>query len=115
MVFSESGLREHLKQYLAHVHGVIKVQKAVLYGSYAYGTAGEDSDIDLVVLSDDFKGMPKLERHQQLGWLAWKAETGYIQPLGFTLEEFEAASPASFLGEVRERGIVVYEAEKEVV
>ena len=50
-------------------------------------------------------------RHQRLGWLAWRAGTDYIQPIGFTWEEFEQASALSLLGEIRERGIVVHEAD----
>lgn len=72
MVFSHSGLREHLKRYISYVQGVFNVWKVILYGSYAYGSPHDDSDIDLVVLSEDFKGMPKIERHQRLGWLAWQ-------------------------------------------
>ena len=109
MVFEKDKLRKHLDRYLAFVCREIDVHKAVLYGSYAYGTPHDDSDIDLVVLSDDFAQMPKLERHQWLGWIAWRAGTDYIQPLGFTPEEFDSASALSLLGEVRERGIVIYE------
>jgi len=110
MVLGEDRLRGHLDRYLAFVRAEIDVHKVVLYGSYAYGIPHDDSDIDLVILSNDFAQMPKLERHQWLGWIAWQAGTNYIQPLGFTPKEFESASPLSLLGEVREKGVVVYEA-----
>lgn len=35
----------------------IRVKKIILYGSYAKGEAREDSDIDLVVVLNDFKNM----------------------------------------------------------
>lgn len=110
MVLEEDKLRGRLDRYLASVRREVDVHKVVLYGSYAYGIPRDDSDIDLVVLSNDFAQIPKLERHQWLGWIAWQAGTDYIQPLGFTPKEFESASPLSLLGEVRERGVVVYEA-----
>ena len=40
----------------------IKVKKIILYGSYASGGAREDSDIDLVVVSHDFKKVDFCER-----------------------------------------------------
>lgn len=113
MVFEKDKLRGHLDRYLAFVRREIDVHKVVLYGSYAYGIPHDDSDIDLVILSNDFAKMSKLERHQWLGWIAWQAGTDYIQPLGFTPEEFESASSLSLLGEVREKGIVVYKANGE--
>jgi len=45
-----------------------------------------------------------------LSVLAWRAGVGDIEALGHTPEEFEQASDLSLLGEIRERGIVVYEA-----
>ena len=113
MVFEPDHLRRHIDKYLSAVRQQYRVVKAILYGSYSRGMPHEDSDIDLVIISPDFRGTPKLERHQKLGWIAWKAETDYIQPLGFTPEEYENASPLGLLGEVKDTGIVVYEAEPE--
>jgi hypothetical protein len=111
VVFDQRRLREHINRYLTVVRREFAIERVVLYGSYAYGRPRDGSDIDLIILSGDFVGMPKLIRHQRLGWLAWQAGTDYIQPLGFTPEEFGRASPASILSEIRECGVVVYEAE----
>ncbi|MEK6573019.1 MAG: nucleotidyltransferase domain-containing protein, partial [Chloroflexota bacterium] len=110
MVFDPVQLRRHIETYLAAVREHYRVERAILFGSYARGNQREDSDIDLIVISPDFRGMPKLERHQELGWIAWKAKTDYLEPLGFTSEEYENASPLGLLGEVRDTGVVVYEA-----
>ena len=40
----------------------IKPLKVILYGSYADGTTHEGSDIDIVVISEDFKDMSYWER-----------------------------------------------------
>jgi predicted nucleotidyltransferase len=40
----------------------IKPQKLILYGSYASGTNLEGSDIDVVIISDDFTGKSYWER-----------------------------------------------------
>ena len=38
----------------------IKLSKIILFGSYANGNADHESDIDLVVVSNDFDGWPSL-------------------------------------------------------
>jgi predicted nucleotidyltransferase len=40
----------------------IKIDRAVLFGSYARGTATEWSDIDLAIVSSDFLGIPFQDR-----------------------------------------------------
>ncbi len=113
MVFDANHLRRHIDTFLVAVKKQYRVERAILFGSYAAGRQREDSDIDLVIISPDFRGMPKLERHQKLGWIAWQAKTDYLEPLGFTPEEYANASHLGLLGEVRDTGVVVYEAEPE--
>ncbi|HHT9155594.1 MAG TPA: nucleotidyltransferase domain-containing protein [Candidatus Tripitaka sp. YC43] len=85
----------------------IKVKKIILYGSYASGEARENSDIDLVVVSNDFKEMDLWERLCLLG----RARIGITRPmeiLGFTEEEFEAERGGTFVGdEVKPGGVEV--------
>ena len=85
----------------------IKVERLILFGSHATGKAGEDSDIDLVVISDDFKNMDLWERLCLLG----RARTGIKRPmeiLGFTEEELAAQPIGSFIGdEVKPKGVIV--------
>jgi uncharacterized protein len=42
----------------------IRVNKAVLFGSHAKGTARDDSDIDVAIVSDDFEGVRFLDRQK---------------------------------------------------
>jgi predicted nucleotidyltransferase len=85
----------------------IKVNKIILYGSHASGKARKDSDIDLVVVSNDFKNMDLWKRLCLLG----RARVGIKRPmeiLGFTEEEFAQTAIGSFIGdEVKPKGIVV--------
>lgn len=112
MVASKARRRrdEQLQRFIEHLGQFIEVQRALLFGSYAYGEPGEWSDIDLVIISPDFDGQDMLDRLRFLYQKAWEADTNWIEPLGYTREELESASTLSLLGEVRERGIVVYDS-----
>jgi len=54
--------------------------------------------------------MDRRRRQEQLAIWAWQAGVGDIEALGLTPEEFELVSDLSLLGEVREKGIMVYDA-----
>ena len=53
------------RRYASEVEKHFKPQAVVLYGSYAKGTAGEYSDIDIAVILDGFTG-DYLETSKQL-------------------------------------------------
>lgn len=109
MVLDPSQRDEQIRKFIEHLRSRIVVQRVVLFGSHAYGDPHEWSDLDLVVISPDFAGQPLIERLQFLYWATWEAGTNWIEPLGYTPEEYQSAGDLSLLGEVRERGIVVYE------
>lgn len=78
----------------------IKADKIILFGSQAQGTAGENSDIDLVVISSNFKGLNFIQRCELLG-RAIAEIMEPIEPLAYTHEEFnEQKQKASFLYDV---------------
>jgi len=66
----------------------IKIEKYYLFGSHARGTADENSDIDLIVISSDFSQMPDWERWEILGKAVAKIMEP-IEPLAFTPKEIE--------------------------
>ena len=111
MAYQSAELTHRINHYIAYLQKHLSLQRAILFGSYAYGTPREGSDIDLVVLSSAFEGVPYPRRLERLSILAWRAGVGDIEALGYTPDEFEQASDLSLLGEIRERGIVVYEAD----
>jgi predicted nucleotidyltransferase len=82
----------------------------ILFGSQARGQAGVWSDLDIAVVSPDFKGVPPFERLVWLGKIAWNADATAIEAIGFTPEEFREAAPWEFAEEIRRVGKVVYKA-----
>ena len=91
------GIIEKYKQELANLG--IRVERVILYGSYASDKPREDSDIDLIVISADFKKMNLRERLEVLGLAAGKVLEP-IEALGYTREEALAKTRESFVGEV---------------
>ena len=92
-----------LEAFGIHIHDVI------LYGSQVDGSADKHSDIDIVVVSDDFEGMNVVERLEGIGTAAGRAGiTEPIEPLAYTVAEYEAMGPGTFVGqEVKPKGIIV--------
>ncbi|MEW6425456.1 MAG: nucleotidyltransferase domain-containing protein [Bacillota bacterium] len=81
-------------------HGV-KVDKIILFGSHAKGTANKFSDIDLVVISPDFAKMNFQRRCEILGKaIAHVMEP--IEPLAYTPEEFRNISVSNIAGMIME-------------
>ena len=110
MAYEDRELTRRIAHYLAFVGQHVQVERAFLYGSYAYDTPRSRSDVDMVVLSLDFAQMDRRRCQEQLAIWAWQAGVGDIEALGLTPEEFETASDLSLLGEVREKGVIVYDA-----
>jgi uncharacterized protein len=87
----------------------IAVDKIILYGSYAKGNQRAHSDIDLAIISPDFKGKKIFEIQATLaGLLAQYLSVAEL--IGYSSDEFQAASPETFIGEIKRTGKVLYAA-----
>ena len=103
MVKTEREIKEIISRYTVELKKLgITSQRILLYGSYATGNAREDSDIDLIVISELFEGMNIRERLELLGIAAGKVFEP-IEALGYTPEEIEANRRGTFLEEVLEQ------------
>lgn len=90
-----------VKQYIEAVAKLIHVQEALLYGSLVEGKQSQTSDVDLLVLSDDFLSMDADERSK----LLYRASVGFPYDLhvyGVTQNELTSASPLTTLGQIRQ-------------
>ena len=80
----ESVLREALKR----ITRSFRVDLVLLHGSYAKGTyIDEFSDVDLLIVSDDFEGMPIGERFSMLAELLSGMEKA-VEAFAYTRREF---------------------------
>ncbi len=87
----------------------IKVSRIVVFGSHATGKATQGSDIDVAIISEDFKDMNLLERLETIGLAFAKAKImDPVEAIGYTEEEFTSKGEGTFIGdEVKSKGIEV--------
>jgi len=103
MVKTELEIKAIISRYTTEIEQLgVRPQKILLYGSYATGNAREDSDIDLVVISEDFKDMNIRERLEILGIAAGRVFEP-IEAMGYTPAEIAADKKGTFIGEILER------------
>lgn len=85
----------------------IRPTQVLLYGSQAAGTAREGSDIDLIVISGDWKKYNQRQRLELLGIAAARILEP-VQAQGFTPNEIKSKKVTSFWQQViKEQAIVI--------
>lgn len=78
----------------------LNIKDIYIYGSWAKGKARIDSDIDVCIISPDFK---RLDPWKYLWQKRLDADTLYIQPVGFTPEDFIDENP--LVSEIKKYGL----------
>jgi predicted nucleotidyltransferase len=92
----------HFKQVLESLN--IQVEQLILFGSHAAGTAREDSDIDIVVISPSFADKGYWERIDILSEAIYKVFAP-IEASAFTPEEWQAGQ--SLIVDYAKHGVLV--------
>jgi predicted nucleotidyltransferase len=104
----ETDVQRITRQYLQRLARSITVNKAILTGSWATGTYLEDSDVDLIIVSDDFSKMPIEDRLSYLQ-KKWKSRIP-LEAFGYTVNEFRKLRRTStFVKDAVSRGRVLAE------
>lgn len=86
-------------------------ERVVLFGSYAYGTPNEDSDIDLLIIKDTPERLIKrLVAVRRI--LTDPKRTIALEPIVLTPQEVsrQLAKGDQFIAEIMEKGKVLYAA-----
>jgi len=83
----------------------IRVERAVLYGSYASGNFRSGSDLDLAIVSPDF-GKDRFEEGKKLLQIAWRVDPR-IEPVPISSESYENDTWIPLIYEIRQKGIEV--------
>lgn len=106
MVRTENQIRAVVREFVQALKSAIKVERVILYGSYAAGVARDESDIDIAVLSADFARMSKLAAIQLLAHRRIHCDS-MLMPIGYTPAEFDDPNNA-FAREIARTGKVIY-------
>ena len=83
----------------------IRVEKAVLYGSYASGNVHTGSDLDLAIISPDF-GKNRFEEGKMLLQLAWRIDPR-LEPVPISSDSYENDTWVPLIYEIKEKGVEV--------
>ena len=95
-----------IKGFVEKLRKVFSIHNVVFFGSRANGKVREDSDIDLIIVSDDFEGMDFFERVSRM----YKYWDGLVPVdfLCYTVKEYERLKKRiSIVSEALRSGIVV--------
>src|SRR6266852_4308242 len=112
-IYSGSNIpRRVIRRYARAIAEEFQPDRIILFGSYAYGTPHEDSDVDLLVV------MPARDPHAQAVRILWRLAAPFPldlivrtpKEMKWRLEEKE-----SFLTEIVSQGKVLYEKNDEGV
>jgi predicted nucleotidyltransferase len=108
MLKRRQKIKEIIERYKRELTNLgIRTEKIILYGSYAKGNPRQGSDIDLIVVSNDFKSFNLRERLELLGLAAGKVFEP-IEAFGYTPKELKSEEKESFLGEILRSVCIAY-------
>lgn len=99
-------IRPALINYIKRVNKFASVTEAVVFGSVAEGRATSESDVDMLILSDQFSGLDEDERSR----LLYRASAGLpfdLHVYGLTPMEFEHASELTALGALKKQKTIL--------
>lgn len=96
-------IKKPLTLFIKSIPKEIKVDEVIIFGSYLEGTATSDSDIDVIVVSDNFKQMTEDQKLLKLHRAARFIDP-VIEPWGFTKKELQRAKKFSTLNYIFENG-----------
>ncbi|MDP2806563.1 MAG: nucleotidyltransferase domain-containing protein [bacterium] len=102
-------VKRKVLQYVKELSGDIKVNQAILFGSWAKGNPRHFSDIDIAIVSGDFSRFKRVRNIAFLLSRAGKIDSR-IEPLPLTPEEIKYPDNRSFAAEILETGKVMYTA-----
>ncbi|MFQ5826066.1 MAG: nucleotidyltransferase domain-containing protein [Dehalococcoidia bacterium] len=107
----DSTVAKFKKEVLPKLVEQFQPQQVFLFGSRATGSALEDSDIDLIVISERFAGVPWLERAFHVLWSLQSPLA--VEVLCYTPEEAQVRKgQLDWVSHALKEGVLLYEASR---
>ena len=110
------AMQDLLEQYISEIKKIYgsHLQKVVLFGSYARGDFGPDSDVDIMILLD-LSNLDLKAYSQKLSYMTYDFNMDHdldIKPIAKSEVHFEKwIENYPFYANVHREGVVLYEAE----
>ena len=102
MVKIPSEIMELIQKYIDLIKRDVRIEKVILFGSYAKGTFQKGSDIDLAIISPDFKEEECIENMTTLLCIANVIKAD-IQSVPFSIAEYN--EPKGIMEEILRTGV----------
>jgi predicted nucleotidyltransferase len=83
----------------------LRIERVVLYGSYASGKIHAGSDLDLAIISPDF-GKDRFEEGKMLHRVAWRIDPR-IEPVPISAHSYENDTWIPLIHEIKINGIEI--------
>jgi uncharacterized protein len=100
------SLIKQLKEFKNKLEEIISVNRILFFGSMSRGKAKKDSDVDLIIVSKDFKG--KSFRRRAIGFYDYWDLDYPVDFLCYTPEEFnKLKKQVSIVSEAIKKGVEV--------
>lgn len=97
---TKDEIDEILQKFISLVSEEFPLSSVYLFGSYAEGNAGEDSDIDLAIVSEHFEGSRFIDKKKLNKYILQTSIDLEIHP--FKTEDFTPENP--FVREILSKG-----------
>lgn len=105
--YTNKRITELLSQYLKKVNKKFKIEKAILFGSRARDDWLLNSDVDLILISEDFENIPFRKRMSEV--IGYWDEYVDLEVICYTPEEFNKLSKMITIAkEAKEKGIIIF-------
>jgi len=105
MVANLESIKQLASEYADTVKSVMPVDRVVLYGSHAKGTATSLSDVDICFFLSDFNGKRRVDIIGELLRLCGRFKGAYFEPNVFPSSEIERDNP--FVKEILRTGLEI--------
>jgi len=106
-------MKKALIKYIERLSQDIVIDKVILFGSRATRFARPNSDIDLAIISPSFTGKRSVDVIAYLLSKVHEFDFGVsVEPLGFTSDEYGETNPWGVLGEIQQKGVIIFEKDR---
>lgn len=107
----EISLTSIIEKYVKALSREIDVNKVIIVGPYATGDADEWSDIQFVVISQDFASMSHIKRLDILADNTLGIDTFLVPFGGYTPDEYEHPEETLHMRWIKSAGKIVYKGD----